>query len=812
MVIGAVAWLAIGLWLAVLPNVLPVLTSDRSPGPGLDDFGVFYSAAKMVRTGNGDKLYDLEALARVESETYGHDKDANSALPFFNPPPLAGLLAPLTFLPVGAAGAVFLVLSAALFVAAVIILLRVASLDVPWGWLAAAMLFTYQAVQDTVLHGQLSFVLLFIFVAAFAAFASGRTRLGGAILGFLLLKPNLIVAPLVLLLWKRQKQALIGFGSVALLWIAGIVLVSGPGMLWDYPQFMRQAMTWDDGHGISIAGMFGWNALVRVRVGPGEMDLVNLWAGLLAVPTVGLMLWTWRGAWPHGRRALALPFSALIISALLINPHVYRQDMVLMVVPALLMIGAVQHTALRTIVSIALAAAWLMFLYHFYLMDTVGWNVSVLLLAGLLGLVALLTIGLGTWSRLWERVLHLWREFLHPPSQEFRTAGVFEAVDEVATPQEASLPTLSVVIPTLNEQDNIAALVERIDRALQGERYELVFVDDSSDETPGRIRALDNRYDVQLIHRDLSERSGGLTTAILRGLRAAHGSFVCSIDADLQHPPEKLREMLLEARTSGAGVVVASRYRKGGGAIGLSGRGRRLISLGSKWLSQALFYERLRHTTDPGSGFFLLRRSVIEGVELRPIGYKMLTEILVRGHWSRIAEVPYEFQPRLAGQSKAGLRQGLQYLHHTLRIFVEVPDVAHAWKFLVVGGTGVFVNLGLLWLLSDLVSAPAHLAWVVGVEASVLSNFWWNHTFTWRDRRAIGMRAVVFECLRYHVASFAGILTNFIVFSVTRWFGASTLLAGAAGIAGGTAMNFAGAAGFAFRKAVVVPADVSASG
>lgn len=361
-------------------------------------------------------------------------------------------------------------------------------------------------------------------------------------------------------------------------------------------------------------------------------------------------------------------------------------------------------------------------------------------------------------------------------------------------------PLLTVVVPTFNEQDNVESLVERVGQALAGVPIELIFVDDSTDNTPQIVMGLETEFPVKLIHREVWERAGGLTTAIVRGLRAARGTYICVIDGDLQHPPEKLAELLATAQRDNADVVVASRYRAGGSAAGLPGLSRRLISLASKWMSKVLFYERLHATSDPGSGFFMLKREVIDGAELRPIGYKMLTEVLVRGHWQRVSEVPYAFEARNAGASKAGFRQGWQYLLHTARIFVEVTAVARVWKFLMVGATGVAVNLGLLWLFVDVVGTHRYMGWIAGVEASVLSNFWLNRTVTWRDRRAGGVLGTAAQAARYHVASVLGVSANFVVFVAATGLGAPTLVAGALGVSAGVATNFMGASQFVFGR------------
>ncbi|MHB8683771.1 MAG: glycosyltransferase family 2 protein [Dehalococcoidia bacterium] len=370
----------------------------------------------------------------------------------------------------------------------------------------------------------------------------------------------------------------------------------------------------------------------------------------------------------------------------------------------------------------------------------------------------------------------------------------------------ATAPLLTVVVPTFNEQDNVVTLVDRLIGALSPSDFEIIFVDDSTDDTPRIIMGLKRDIPIKLIHREAWERGGGLTTAIVRGLRAARGEYVSVIDGDLQHPPEKLAEMLAEARRCDADVVVASRYRKGGSAEGLPGVTRRLISVGSKWLSKLLFYERLRHTSDPGSGFFLLRRDVIEGVELRPVGYKMLTEVLVRGHWTQLVEVPYRFQSRNAGESKATLKQGTQYLQHTARIFLEVPDVARVWKFLLVGASGMVVNLGVLWLATSALGAAPHAGWAAGVEASVLSNFWLNRSITWRDRRSHRPLRTLVEAGRYHVACALGVAANLAVFTAAVHFGAATMVAGFFGVISGLMTNFAGASRFAFPAAGDAPA------
>jgi dolichol-phosphate mannosyltransferase len=222
---------------------------------------------------------------------------------------------------------------------------------------------------------------------------------------------------------------------------------------------------------------------------------------------------------------------------------------------------------------------------------------------------------------------------------------------------------LSLVIPTFNEQPNIAPLVAQLQDALDGTTWEALFVDDSTDgtdETIAQIGRVDPR--VRLLHRQVNR--GGLAGAVVDGLAEVRGTYICVLDADLQHPPSDVARLLAEARRTQADLVIASRYIPGGSTGGLAGPMRQFYSRGLKSLSRGMFPRRLSEVTDPLGGFFLVRRSIAQAVSLRPIGYKILLEILVRCPWETVSEVPYAFQPRQFGDSKADLRQGLQFLEH----------------------------------------------------------------------------------------------------------------------------------------------------
>jgi len=217
---------------------------------------------------------------------------------------------------------------------------------------------------------------------------------------------------------------------------------------------------------------------------------------------------------------------------------------------------------------------------------------------------------------------------------------------------------LSIIVPTYNEAENVRELIERVEASLKGLDFEVIVVDDSSPDGTAEIaEELGKIYgNVKVVKRP---RKMGLASAVLDGMKAAKHELIAVMDADLQHPPELLPK-LLEKAMEGYDIVVASRYVEGGG-IEEWGFWRRLISRGATFLAHTLL-PRTRGVKDPMSGFFLIRRGVVEGVELNPIGYKLLLEVLVRGRYERVAEAPYVFEARRRGRSKLGLREVFDYV------------------------------------------------------------------------------------------------------------------------------------------------------
>ena len=215
--------------------------------------------------------------------------------------------------------------------------------------------------------------------------------------------------------------------------------------------------------------------------------------------------------------------------------------------------------------------------------------------------------------------------------------------------------------------------------------------------------------------------------------------------------------MLAEV-SNGADVAVSSRYVPGGSAPGLNNRRRALSRL-----AVALAHAVLPVTTsvtDPMSGCFVLKRSVLDGARLKPIGYKILLEILALGSYGRVAQVPVTLRPRNAGDTKMGVREQTQYLLQVASLMYRTGELARFLKFCLVGLSGVAVNLGLLWILTEQVSLFYLLSACVSIEASIISNCVLNDLFTFRDQRRKGFRKFLGRLIRFNAVSVVGVGIN----------------------------------------------------
>jgi len=359
-------------------------------------------------------------------------------------------------------------------------------------------------------------------------------------------------------------------------------------------------------------------------------------------------------------------------------------------------------------------------------------------------------------------------------------------------------PRLSLIIPTYNERENLPILLMRIQKALLGIDYEVIVVDDNSPDGTWQVAedASGESSSVLLVRRP---GKMGLASAFLDGLKSSRGELVGLMDADLQHPPELLPR-LVEAIDGGADIAVASRIVKGGGVSSWP-VWRRLVSWGARLLA-TLALPRTSGVKDTMSGFFVAKRGVISGMELSSRSFKVLLEILAKGKYENVVEVPYVFEPRQRGHSKLGFGEMWNYLRHLFRLFVETKSYLTFLKFCLVGLSGVVVNEAIFWALSVLLGVFYLLSGALSAESAIVNNFIWNDSWTFRekadDRSA---KARLSRFLRFNVNMAGGVLLGLVVLYVlTAWLGLNSLISNLVSIVVSMLWNYAASTKFVWNR------------
>jgi dolichol-phosphate mannosyltransferase len=362
---------------------------------------------------------------------------------------------------------------------------------------------------------------------------------------------------------------------------------------------------------------------------------------------------------------------------------------------------------------------------------------------------------------------------------------------------QSKAPTveLSVIVPSFNEIDNVEPLIQRLETALDGVDWEVIYVDDDSpDGTAAKVRELGqtNRH-VRCVQR-IGRR--GLSTAVIEGMLASNAAYLAVIDADLQHDERLLPQMLETLKSDGLDVVVGSRY-VAGGAIGDWDKGRAAMSGIATKLARLVVSADL---TDPMSGFFMLRRQAFEGSvrRLSGQGFKILLDLFSSTPTPyRFKELPYVFGERVHGESKLDSLVIWEYLMLLLDKLVGRWVPVRFMLFAAVGASGVVIHLATLAL--ALASFDFPIAQTTATIVAMTSNFILNNMLTYRDKRLRGLKLLTGLVSFYAICSI-GAVANVGIASAAFERNYAWWVSGLAGSAVGVVWNYAVSSVFTWRR------------
>ena len=356
---------------------------------------------------------------------------------------------------------------------------------------------------------------------------------------------------------------------------------------------------------------------------------------------------------------------------------------------------------------------------------------------------------------------------------------------------------LSIVVPTFNERQNVQELIARLELALRGIAWELIFVDDDSpDGTSAEVKAIAARDSRIRCLRRIGRR--GLSSACIEGMLAAAAPTLVVMDADLQHDETLLVSMLDRLRRGDADLVVASRFLDTGAADGLDRWRAQLSRLANGIARTALDID----LSDPMSGFFMMRRQAFE--ELAPSlssdGFKILFDIVASAHGRlRIAELPFVFRARAHGESKLDARIAVDYV--ALVVSKLTSDVV-SFRFLLfclVGLTGVGIHMAILQMALGFGGARFAVAQTIATVGAICWNFVLNNMVTYRDQRLSGW-PFVSGLLRFQIVCGIGAISNVGIASLMYGQGAQWWLAGLTGAVMGAVWNYMVSAVWVWRR------------
>ncbi|MGZ3172344.1 MAG: glycosyltransferase [Croceibacterium sp.] len=362
---------------------------------------------------------------------------------------------------------------------------------------------------------------------------------------------------------------------------------------------------------------------------------------------------------------------------------------------------------------------------------------------------------------------------------------IAEAVDAASKPLE-----LAIVLPTLNEKANVAPMVARIEQALGASGWEAVFVDDNSrDGTADVVREIaktDPR--VRVIQR-IGRR--GLASAAIEGMCATAAPYVAVMDADHQHDPALLLDMLAAVKSGEYDLAYASRFAEGASAEGLSSKGREKGSRLANSLARKLTGSEL---SDAMSGFFLLRSEQLrsQADRLSGIGFKIMLDILATAEPTlRVKEFPLKFAQRASGESKLDHGVVLDFLAGLYERWLGRFIPTRFALFGTVGALGVVVHMAVLTPLYKLLHVPFTASQATAAIVAMTFNFWLNNLLTYRDQKLVGARGLFFGWAKFCAACAIGAFANVAVAAMLNGNGVHWYAAAIIGVTVASVWNYA---------------------
>ena len=353
---------------------------------------------------------------------------------------------------------------------------------------------------------------------------------------------------------------------------------------------------------------------------------------------------------------------------------------------------------------------------------------------------------------------------------------------------------LSLVIPTYNEKENIQKLLKKIQNEFKNNKIngEIIAVDDNSPDGAGKLlEDLKKQYkNLKVINR---KGKLGLSSAVLEGWKIAKGEILGAMDADLSHPPEKISEMLNLIKNEKADFTIGSRYVKGGKIEGWNFK-RKLMSKTATLLARV--YTKVK---DPMTGFFMIKRDCIKNVQLNPKGFKILLEILIKGRYRNVKEIPITFVNRTEGKSKAGTKEIICYLQNLIRYLPYKKNVIKEFfKFALVGGIGTLVNIIILYLLTEKLGLYYILSAIFSFIVAMTSNFTLNKIWTFKEQIKLEISK---KYIQFSLVSITALLVNlFFLYIFTEIFGIYYIISQILAIGIALSINFLGNKIWTFSK------------